>query len=80
MSTISEKNQQPCTIAGVINWVAVTENLPEIGEWILCCNVDDDWTDFAEVNHNGHGQIAFWNRECEIIPTHWSELPKPPCL
>jgi hypothetical protein len=68
------------TIPVVKNWVAIEEALPEIREWVLCCNTKDDWTDFAEINHNDEGKIVFYNRECEIYPTHWKELPKPPCL
>ena len=40
------------TIPVVKNWVAIEEALPEIREWVLCCNTKDDWTDFAEINHN----------------------------
>jgi hypothetical protein len=67
-------------IPNVIHWEAIEEALPEISEWVLCCNTEDDWTDFAEIKHNGEGKIVFYNRECEIYPTHWRELPKPPCL
>ena len=63
----------------VIQWVAVSDSLPEIGDWVLCSNTEDDWTDLAEIKHNGEGKIVFYNREVEIYPTHWCKLPKPPC-
>ncbi len=61
-----------------MNWINVKDKLPKINDWILCSNNKDEWTDFAEINHNGHGKKVFWNRECEIYPTHWMPLPKPP--
>lgn len=69
-----------CFIPNVINWVACKDELPEISDWVLCCNTEDEWTDFADIHHNGHGKKVFWNRECEVYPTHWAKLPKPPCL
>jgi hypothetical protein len=78
IEALTEENN--LIIPNVIHWVEIEEALPEISEWVLCCNTKDDWTDFAEINHNGEGKIVFYNRECEIYPTHWKELPKPPCL
>jgi hypothetical protein len=62
-------------ISDVTQWVAVDEKLPEDSEWILLANVDDQWVDRGEMTVTG----KWYNGECEIIPTHWMPLPKPPC-
>lgn len=57
-------------------WIPVTKRLPEDRGYppVICCNVEDDWTDAAIVSENGH----FINCEGEIIrPTHWIPLPEP---
>ena len=61
-----------------MKWISVKERFPEVGEWVLCGHADDDWVDLSEMCHNGHGNIIFWNRECEIFPTHWMPLLEPP--
>ena len=61
-----------------VDWISVDDQLPEILDWILCSNNKDQWTDFAEIMTDGHGKKVFWNRECEIYPTHWNTLPEPP--
>ncbi len=57
-------------------WISVTERLPEERNYppVVCCNVEDKWTDAAFVSDNGY----FINCEGIIIrPTHWKPLPTP---
>lgn len=74
-----KKQAQALDLSNVMQWVAITDCLPELNEWVLCGHTTDEWTDLAEINQDGKGKIVFWNRECEIYPTHWCKLPEPPC-
>lgn len=65
-----------CNIHSAINWVAITEKLPIVGEWVLCGHNKDKWVDRGAMDAKGN----FSNDECGIYPTHWAELPEPPCL
>ena len=64
------------TIPDVIHWVAITEKLPIVGEWVLCGHNKDEWVDRGTMDTEGN----FANDECDIYPTHWAELPEPPCV
>lgn len=83
-----------CTIGGVINWVAVEDELPPMLETIWISN-GKDWTDLGcrvETNEGWHwaGQngIIYQEKdqivaECEsddLDVMYWCKLPKPPCL
>jgi len=65
-------------IYGVINWVAIEEKLPSTeGNFYLawydnCCISKAAW-------HGGSFTAVEQGWEDET-PTHWAELPKPPCL
>jgi len=59
------------------NWIDIKDNPPKPRNWppVICGHINDDWTDAAAVTPKGN----FINVEgCEIYPTHWIELPKPP--
>lgn len=60
-----------------INWILVNDEKPDSERWVLTSNIIDNWVDRAEYNTE---EGYWWNGECEIIPTHWAELPKPPHL
>lgn len=61
----------------VINWVAVKDKKPPKNTWLLLGNSKDKWTDRGELSDIGF----YYNGEgCEIYPTHWAKMPKPPCL
>lgn len=78
MNTDSKKDQQPCTIAGVIHWVAVSEKLPPQEDNVLT------FTEKGEI-HVGKYRGTFWIVGNQFSfdmgePTHWAKLPKPPCV
>lgn len=60
----------------VIQWVAVEDRLPDDDRWVLTSHIVDEWVDRAEYNED---EGYWYNGECEIIVTHWKELPEPPC-
>ena len=63
-------------LTDVTQWVAVEDGLPDDDRWVLASHILDEWVDRAEYNKDE----GYWhNGECEIIVTHWKELPKPPC-
>lgn len=68
---------ESCNKHGVVNWVAIDDEKPNDERWILAANIIDGWVDRAEYNEE---QGYWFNGEVEIIPTHWAELPEPPCL
>jgi len=57
-------------------WIPVTpDTMPKARYYppVICCNIEDVWTDSAVVNDGG----AFINCEgCHIYPTHWQPLPE----
>tara|TARA_R110002020_G_scaffold463108_1_gene683007 strand:+ start:90 stop:341 length:252 start_codon:yes stop_codon:yes gene_type:complete len=71
-----------CTIPSVINWVAVTYKLPEEVRAVLvyseCCEVC--WhMNIAEIEE-GKWFESGSGEDLKLQPTHWAELPEPPCL
>jgi len=57
-------------------WIPVTpDTMPKARYYppVICCNIEDGWTDATIVNDGG----AFINCEgCQIYPTHWQPLPE----
>jgi hypothetical protein len=71
---IKDAQNQALTIPDAINWVAVSEQTPPEGEWVITGHNVDKWVDRASY-HGG----SWENGECDIYPTHWA-LIEPPCL
>lgn len=59
----------------VICWVAVTEQTPEIGQWLLVYAPSGRYIAW----YNGY---QFEDRADCIIEevTHWMKIPEPPCI
>lgn len=74
----AERIVKLCNLQNVINWVALEEKLPSTeGNFYLawydnCCISKAVW-------HGGSFTAVEQGWEDET-PTHWAELPKPPCL
>jgi len=66
--------QKAFAIHNVINWVAVSDQTPPEGEWVITGHNVDKWVDRASY-HGG----TWENGECDIYPTHWA-IVEPPCL
>lgn len=62
-----------------INWVAVTEKMPESGQCVLLYSKDGGVAEGAWISAKGHFEQWRWSCVQNGV-THWAELPKPPCL
>ena len=63
----------------VINWVAITEKMPESGFCILLYSKSGGVAEGAWIGAKGHFEQWRWNSIKDDV-THWAELPEPPCV
>ena len=63
----------------VINWVAITEKMPESGQCVLIYSKDGGVAEGAWIRDKGYFEQWRWNCVQKGV-THWAELPMPPCL
>tara|TARA_R110000868_G_scaffold403398_1_gene680592 strand:- start:63 stop:299 length:237 start_codon:yes stop_codon:yes gene_type:complete len=73
-TSIGNESQSSC-LGAVINWVAVSERLPKIGEVTdVYISAGHRVTNYTWESNDL--QSAFMPHEI----THWIAIPKPPCL
>lgn len=63
----------------VINWVAITEKMPESGFCILLYSKSGGVAEGSWIGEKGHFEQWRWNSIKDDV-THWAELPEPPCV
>lgn len=67
---------KPCTIHGVMQWVAIKDELPPVELDVLV------WDEFNVYISNRLDQDGVvWDESIQILDgvTHWMYLPEPPC-
>lgn len=75
MENIKEKVEtKALSQDAVMCWVAVSENKPEVGQWLLVCASSGRYIAW----YNG---LQFEDRAGYNIEgvTHWMQIPEPPC-
>jgi len=72
MNDLQQKPQS--NIAAVMHWVAVSENKPEVGQWLLV--YAPSGRHIAWYNGFQFEDRADYNIEGV---THWMQIPEPPC-
>ena len=67
-----------------LDWVPVSERLPKDGVYVLGRYANNDMAVVCVFEHDE--DLVFWRAmvdegwetDCDIEPTHWTPLPKPP--
>lgn len=70
----AEQSESTCNLQSVINWVAVTDEIPPENKKVICWNghrmVEQSWMQYTESDEE-------WFRRTF---TYWTSDVKPPCL
>jgi len=74
MTEENKNTEKQCDIHVVINWVDCKDKLPNDG-YVLIYEKGIG----VRVVHYESKKNEFWHNSF-YNPTHWAELPKPPCL
>jgi hypothetical protein len=70
-----ENQVEKLILSGVINWVAIEKELPkQTGDIIIYVDGLGLRNAIFNINDNSFSFNSVYK------PTHWAELPKPPCL
>ena len=56
-------------------WISVNDRLPEFGEKVIVCDVDEDYVSAWEYRRNWYGDGISWDKDSV---THWMPLAQPP--
>ena len=63
--------------AGKPKWIPVSDRLPEPGDYVMVCDIREDWISLCEFSGD-----AWYDFGCKMWDidevTHWMPLPEPP--
>ena len=75
VNDVKTEKESECTLHSVINWVAVSNRLPEESKQVIVYT-KQGWTRTVGFSTKDN---KFWHNSYYDV-LYWSELPKPPCL
>ncbi len=59
-------------------WIKCSEQMPELGQDVLCINIDGDYETCLYTKGWHSGNPFFASCAGDFFPTHWMPLPEPP--